>query len=231
VEAIIAEIMTPQFWKGLGQIIIIDLLLSGDNAVVIALAVRALPARQQRIGIILGAGTAIVMRIAFAVFITYLLMVPYLKVIGGALLFWVAIKMVQHEEEADPDISPRDNLFAAVRTIAIADFVMSLDNVIAIAGAAKDSILLIVLGLLISIPLIMVGSTLVLALMKRYPVIILGGAMLLGWIGGDVIISDVVTKPWVDANAAWLHWGAPIAGALAILPFGWKVVRVKPSPH
>ena len=160
--------MDSQFWIGLTQIIWIDLLLSGDNAVVIALACRRLPPTQRRWGIILGSGAAIALRVIFAAFILYLLGVPYLKLIGAIPLLWIAVKLVLPEEvEEHENIESADNLWAAVRTIVIADAVMSLDNVIGIAAAAKGDVVLIVLGLLISIPLI-IGS-LILRLLDKYP--------------------------------------------------------------
>ncbi len=211
----------------------IDLLLSGDNAVVIALACRALPPKQQRIGILLGAGAAVVLRIAFASSITLLMQTPYLKLVGGLLLWWIAIKLVKDEsgDESTPQVVAAVSLFNAIRVIAVADAAMSLDNVIAIAGAAKDSVLLIVLGLLISIPLIVVGSTLMMGLMNRFPALILIGGMLLGWVGGDVIVSDPALIAWVDATAPWLHRATPAAGALVVMAFGWRLIRSRPNKH
>ena len=224
--------LDAQFGIALLQIIWIDILLSGDNAVVIALACRSLPPNQQRWGIILGAGAAIVLRILFAGGITYLMAVPWLKVVGGVLLFWIAFKMARGEEEEahGEDGKPAaSNLFGAIRTIVIADAVMSLDNVIAIAGAAQKSehgqIVLIALGLLISIPLIVYGSTLLLKVLNRYPLLVVAGAALLGWIAAEVIITDPVLLPWVDARAHFLHWAAPVAGALVVALAGVAMQR------
>lgn len=172
------------------QIVWIDLLLSGDNAIVIALACRELPEQQRRLGMVLGAGTAIVLRIIFALFITYLLGVSYLKILGGLLLLWIGIKLALGEEEGGHEIASSDSLWRAVRTIAIADAVMSLDNVIAIAAAAGGNIWLFIFGLLLSIPLIVFGSTLLSSVMERFPAIIWAGAALLGWIAGEMIVSD-----------------------------------------
>ena len=158
------------------------MLLSGDNAIVIALACRSLPEKQRKLGMLLGAGTAIALRIVFAIFITYLLQVPFLKIVGGFLLLWIGIKLAVGEEEGGHNIESSDNLWRAVRTIAIADAVMSLDNVIAIAAAAGGNIWLFVFGLLLSIPLIIYGSTLLSSIMERFPIIIWAGAALLGWI-------------------------------------------------
>jgi YjbE family integral membrane protein len=229
------------------QIIWIDLLLSGDNAVVIALACRALPPRQRRIGMILGAGTAIGLRIIFAVFITYLLGVPLLKVVGGALLVWIGVKLALGEEEGGHEVESSENLWRAVRTIAIADAVMSLDNVIAIAAAAGGNIWLFIFGLLLSIPLIVFGSQLLSAVIDRFPLIIWGGAALLGWIAGEMIVTDPVVMNWlkglnpgyiVSAAASdghggttmitkpvtWIFYGAATVGA-AIVVLVAKVIK------
>jgi YjbE family integral membrane protein len=229
-------VLDAAFWVALLQIIWIDLLLSGDNAVVIALACRSLPPKQQRWGIILGAGAAIALRVIFASGISFLLGVPWLKIIGGILLFWIAIKMTQGEEHGDEGEGGKagsvSGLFGAVRTIVIADAVMSLDNVIAIAGAAQKSateesrVVLIALGLLISVPLIVYGSTLLLKVLSRFPILVIAGAALLGWIGAEVIITDPVLIGWVDANAAFLHWAAPAAGAATVALAGVLISRM-----
>jgi YjbE family integral membrane protein len=161
--------------------------------------------------------------------------VPWLKLIGGVLLFWIAIKMTQGEEHGDEEegegVRSASGLFGAIRTIVIADAVMSLDNVIAIAGAAQKSdhevgrIVLIALGLLISIPLIVYGSTLLLKVLSRYPILVIAGAALLGWIGAEVIITDPVLIGWVDANAHFLHWAAPSAGAALVAIIGLLLLR------
>lgn len=224
------------FGIALLQIIWIDLLLSGDNAVVIALACRSLPPSQQRWGIILGAGAAIGLRILFAGGISFLLAVPWLKIIGGLLLFWIAVKMIQGEEHGEEEkeggkVRSAAGLLGAIRTIVIADAVMSLDNVIAIAGAAQKSdhehgrIVLIALGLMISIPLIVYGSTLLLKILNRFPVLVIAGGALLGWIGAEVFITDPVLKAWVDDRAAFLHWAAPAAGAVVVSIVGVVLSR------
>ena len=219
---LIVEISDAQFWIALLQIIWIDIVLSGDNAVVIALACRSLPEHQRRLGIILGAGAAISLRVIFAVFIIYLMGVPYLKIVGALLLFWIAIKLMLPEEEikeggAD---SGSTTIFGAVRLIVIADVVMSLDNVIAIAAASHGSVLLLVLGLLISIPLILFGSTLILKAIERFPLLITAGAALLGYIAGGVLVSDPAIVHWVQSNAAFLNWVAPIAGIGLVVGLG-----------
>jgi YjbE family integral membrane protein len=218
----------PEFWIGLLQIIGIDILLSGDNAVVIALACRSLPPHQRRRGIILGAGAAIVLRVIFAAFIVHLLAVPYLKIVGGLLLFWIAIKLLQPEESHDGDgVDPARNLYQAVRTIVIADAVMSLDNVVAIAAAAKGDVALLALGLLISIPLIVYGSTLILTLLDRYPIIVAVGGALLGYIAGETVATDPALIDWVNEHAAWLHYGAPVGGAAIVVVVGVAIARLR----
>ncbi len=198
------------------EIIWIDILLSGDNAVVIALACRSLPPHQRRWGILLGSLAAVALRILFAFVVIELLSLPFLKVAGGALLLWIAVKLV-FEETAEADVKPAGSLFAAVRTIAIADGVMSLDNVIAIAAAAKEDLVLILFGLALSIPLIVFGSALVLALLNRFPILVWAGAALLGWIAGDLIGSDPTVASWVRPRFAQLEfWWAP-AGMAVVL--------------
>jgi YjbE family integral membrane protein len=221
------DVTTSTFWIALLQIIWIDIVLSGDNAVVIALACRSLPERQRRWGIILGAGTAIGLRVIFAIFIIYLLGVPWLKIIGGLLLLWIAVKLVIPEGEGHGEGGAAPTtLFAAIRTIAIADAVMSLDNVIAIAAASHGSVTLLVLGLLISIPLIIFGSTLILGIVDRFPVLIYAGAGLLGWISGHMILSDPVMVRWLgeDVVHGW-ELPAKVAGAVLVVGLGWLIAR------
>jgi YjbE family integral membrane protein len=230
------------------QIIWIDLLLSGDNAVVIALACRSLPENQRKIGMALGAGAAIGLRIIFAIFITYLLGIPFLKIVGGALLLWIGVKLALGEEEGGPDIESSDNLWRAVRTIAIADAVMSLDNVVAIAAAAGGNIWLFIFGLLLSIPLIIFGSQLLSRIMDRYPIIIWAGAALLGWIAAEMIVTDpFIMQHLASINASWIQsvtgsdghggtvttqkptaaifYGAAAIGAAFVIAVGWVMKR------
>lgn len=216
----------PQFWVSLLQIIGIDIILSGDNAIVIALACRSLSPKQQKLGVALGAGAAILLRVIFAVFIVYLLAIPYLKLVGSVLLFWIAIKLLLPEKTGRQNsITARSNLVGAVQTIVVADAVMSLDNVIGIAAAAKGSLLLLVLGLLISIPLIVYGATLILRLIHRYPVIIVLGGALLGYIAGDVGVTDPVIADWVAQHAPALHSVAPIAGTIFVVVAGKMLAK------
>ena len=223
-----SQLETAQFWTGLLKIIGANLVLSVDNAVVIALACRSLPQRQQKWGLALGAGAAIGLRVVFASFVVYLMSVPYLKLAGGILLFWVGYKLMLPEDD-DKEISPAEHLWGAVRTIVIADAVMSLDNVIAVAAAADGSTVLLILGLLISIPLVIYGSRLLLVYIERYPIIVTIGAALIGYIAGEVIVDDPILAPWVDAHAAWLHFAAPMLGAVAVVAMG-QFAAPKPAP-
>ena len=210
----------PQFWAGLGQIILINLVLSGDNAVVIALAARSLPPQQQKQAIFWGSGAAVVMRIALTVVAVELLRLPYLKIIGGLLLLWIAVQLLLPEDEGEAHGGKRVGFWSALRTILIADLVMSLDNVIAVAAAAKGSFALLVIGLAISVPLVIFGSTLLLKVMERFPIIITIGAALLGWVAGEMFVTDPAVKEWVDANTALLHWAGPGAGAVLVVAAG-----------
>jgi YjbE family integral membrane protein len=220
------ELQSAAFWVGLWQIIIVNIVLSGDNAVVIALAARSLPPKQQKQAVFWGAGAAVVMRIILTIVAVELLRLPWLKFIGAALLLWIAVKLLLPEDDSDDGVESTDNLWAAIKTILIADLVMSLDNVIAVAAAAKGSIMLLVLGLAISIPLVIFGATMLMKVMDRYPIIITIGAGLLGWVAGDMAATDPVVKGWVDANAAWLHWAAPAVGAIFVVAVGrWLAAR------
>ena len=217
---------SPDFWISLMQIIGVNIVLSGDNAVVIALAARGLPAHQQRRAVAWGSGAAVVMRIALTIVAVELLRLPYLKLIGAGLLLWIAVQLLLPEHEGDGHGAATSGMAAAIKTILLADLVMSLDNVIAVAAAAKGSTLLLVIGLAISIPLVVFASQLLLVLMGRFPVIITIGAALLGWVAGDMAVSDPIVKTWVDGQAAYLHWLAPLAGAIAVVLIGrWLAAR------
>lgn len=222
------EFGTPDFWVALGQIIMVNIVLSGDNAVVIALACRSLPPEQQNKAIFWGSAAAIIMRVVLTIFAVALLKWPYLKLIGSVLLFWIGVKLLVPEDEHEEKHEAHSNLKAAVKTILIADLVMSLDNVIAVAAAAKGSLVLLILGLLISIPLVIFGSQLLLKVMDRFPIIITIGGMLLGYVAGEMAVTDPAVKAWVDTNAAFLHWAGPAAGALIVLGIGKYLAR---EPH
>jgi YjbE family integral membrane protein len=222
--------MTAPFWIAVGQIILIDILLGGDNAVVIALACRGLPPKQRKLGIIYGTAGAIVLRVILIAFALALLSVPYLKIVGGVLLVWIGVKlMVPHDEEGHSNISASDKLWGAVKTVIIADLVMSVDNVLAIAGAAESAgahqLPLVIFGLVVSIPIIVAGSQIVLKLMDRFPMIITFGGMLLGWIAGQMIYTDPAMKPYLPAEKVW-EYVAAAAGALLVLAIG-KVLAAR----
>jgi YjbE family integral membrane protein len=220
------ELQTAAFWTGLLTIIWVNIILSGDNAVVIALAARSLPPRQQKQAVFWGAGAAVVLRIILTVFAVALLRYPYLKLIGGALLLWIAVKLLVPEDGGEGDFGSSDNLWVAIKTILIADLVMSLDNVIAVAAVAKDSLVLLILGLAISIPLVIFGATMLMKLMERWPIIITLGAAILGWVAGEMAVTDPVIAQWVDDNAKYLHWITPAVGAVAVVVVGkWLAVR------
>ncbi|WP_427914560.1 TerC family protein [Ramlibacter sp. MMS24-I3-19] len=220
-------VMTPDFWIDLLKIIMINIVLSGDNAVVIALASRSLPAQQQKQAIIFGSVGAIVLRIILTFFAVVLLEQPYLKLVGAALLLWIGIGLLKGDDD-DGELEGHSNLIAAIRTIVVADLVMSLDNVIGVAAAAKGNLLLLVLGLVISIPLIIFGSTLILKLMNRFPIIITAGAALLGWVAGEMAISDPAVKTWFgDIGEHHIaHWLVPALGAVIVVVVGkWLASR------
>jgi YjbE family integral membrane protein len=222
------ELETAAFWIGLWQVILVNIVLSGDNAVVIALAARSLPQHQQKQAIVWGAGAAVVMRIILTIIALEMLKWPWLKLIGAALLLWIAVKLLVPEDGDDDGIESSENLWTAIKTILIADLVMSLDNVIGVAAAAKGSVLLLILGLAISIPLVVFGATILMRLMQRFPVIVVIGAGLLGWVAGEMAATDPVVRAWVDANAAWLHWGAPVGGVLFVVAVGkWLAARAE----
>jgi YjbE family integral membrane protein len=210
---------TPDFWIGLLKIIWINIILSGDNAVVIALAARSLPPEQQKKAIFFGSAAAVVLRIILTVVAVKLLALPYLQVVGGLLLLYIGVQLLSEDDEGEGEGKEYGSLMAAVRTILIADLVMSLDNVIAVAAAAKGNMTLLVLGLLISIPMVIFGSTLMIKLMERFPIIVMLGAALIGWVGGETIASDVSLKDVVLANP-WLHYASAAAGAVLVIALG-----------
>ena len=210
----------PQFWVGLLQIVWIDIILSGDNAVVIALACRRLPRHQQRVAILAGTGAAIGLRVAMATVVTLLLEISYLKLIGSVLLLWIAIRLLAPQDGEGGDGASIGNLWQAIRTIVVADFVMSLDNVIGIAAAAKGSVLLLTLGLMISIPLIIFSSTVILRFMGRYPWIVTLGGALLGYIAGEMAVTDRAVTGWIAVRAPVLHTVGPVLGVVLVVVVG-----------
>ena len=221
------EFSQPAFWLAALQIIWINVLLSGDNAVVIALACRTLPPRQRFWGLFLGAGVAVLLRVFFTLIIAQVMSLPYLKLVGGLALLWIAIKLIAPDEEhGDGKVAAGENLWRAVRIVAVADIVMSLDNVIAIAAAAKGNVSLIIFGLAVSIPMIIAGAALLMALLTRFPVLVWAGAALLGWIAGEIMIEDPASRAYlgeafVHSNVYW----AAAAGAAFVLVVGWLIRR------
>ncbi len=219
------EILTPAFLTGFFTIIGIDVILSGDNAVVIALAARTLPPHQQKRAVFWGAGAAVGLRVMLAAVAVQLLRFPYLKLAGGAMLLWIAVKLLLPEAD-EADVAPADHLWAAIKTIVVADFVMSLDNVVAVAAAAKGSVLLLALGLIISIPLVVFGASMLMKLMERWPVIITIGAGILGWTALDMAITDAIVAPYVHAGPHLLHYTIPALGAIFVIATGkWWSLR------
>jgi YjbE family integral membrane protein len=210
------QFATQVFWIGLLKIIGVNIILSGDNAVVIALAARSLPAKQQKAAVLWGSGAAVVMRIVLTIFAVALLTLPWLKLVGSLLLFWIGIKLLVPEED-EANVNASDNLVSAIKTILIADLVMSIDNVIAVAAAAQGSMTLLILGLAISIPLVVFGSTLLLHLMERWPVIITIGAGLLGFVAGEMLVTDPALKDWLaGAGVQFGEDGRPQVAGLSL---------------
>ena len=231
---------SPAFWIAVGQIIMIDILLGGDNAVVIALACRRLPPAQRTKGIIWGTAGAIILRVILIFFALTLLAIPFLKIVGALLLVWIGVKLIAPDDDGHGDIQASDKLWAAVKTVIVADLVMSVDNVIAIAGAAESAgqhqMALVIFGLVVSIPIIVWGSQLVIKLMDRFPVIIMAGGMLLGWIAGTMAVTDPAAIPYLPHVLperegalpivdAVVRYGAGVAGALLVLAIGTLVKR------
>lgn len=220
--------LSPEFWEGLVKILLVNIVLSGDNAVVIALASRSLPAHLRSKAVWLGAGGAVVLRLIFCFFIVELIAIPYLKIIGAALLVWIGVKMLvpehdENEHEENGEVA-KAGIWSAVKTIVVADAVMSLDNVIAIVAAAKGDIMLIGIGLAVSVPLIIYGSTLILKILIRFPIFITLGAGLIGWIAGEIWLSDPAVAAWskavMDTHGHWLEYAAAASGAVIVVVAG-----------
>ncbi len=226
-DFLISEMARPAFWLAALQIMGINILLSGDNAVVIALAVRALPPKERFWGMILGAGCAAVLLILFTGVVATLMQLPYLKLAGGLALFWVAVKLVSpqpHDDEDTPEAI--HDLWRAVRVVVVANIVMSLDNVIAVAAAAKGNYLLLGLGLAVSIPVVIAGSALFLAVIERFPIVVWGGGALLGWIAGGLLPEDpVVARYLTEHQVDQLEIACGIVGAILVVAIGWYLVR------
>ncbi|WP_260674444.1 TerC family protein [Comamonas aquatica] len=218
---------SADFWIGLVKIVWINIILSGDNAVVIALAARSLPPAQQKKAIMFGSGAAVVLRIVLTIVAAKLLELSFLQVIGGVLLLWIGYQLLTGDEDEEGESKGHGSMFAAIRTILIADLVMSLDNVIAVAATAQGNMVLLILGLAISIPLVIFGSTLMIKLMERFPVIITLGAALIGWVGGETIVNDNLLHGYTMAHP-WLHYAAAAAGATLVVAVG-KWMQTRPT--
>lgn len=223
------EFLSAIHWAAVGQIILIDILLGGDNAVVIALACRNLPPKQRTQGIIWGTLGAIVLRVALIAFAVTMLKIPYLKIVGGLLLFWIGVKLLSGGD-GEHNVGGADTLWTAVKTIIVADLVMSVDNVIAIAGAAQNTpsehqMGYVIFGLLVSIPLIVWGSTLVLKLIDRYPLVVTAGAGLLGWIAGGMIVTDIVWIAQFGVASTPVKLAAEVGGALFVVGLGMYLAK------
>jgi len=217
------DVTQPTFWLSVLQVIWINILLSGDNAVLIALACRGLPPRERLWGMVIGAGFASILLIVFTGIISMLMTLPYLKLVGAIALFWIAIKLLApqgHDQENTPEAV--DDLWRAVRIVVIADIVMSLDNVIAVAAVAKGQYVLLTIGLAISIPMVIAGSAIILALLERFPILVWGGAAILGWVAGDILASDPIFESlFPDVSAEHLELAAEIIGALIVVTAGY----------
>ena len=225
-----ADLLTPQFLFSVLEIILINILLSGDNAVVIALACRNLPDKLRRQGILWGVLGAIVLRIILTYFAMSLLNYPWLKLIGAVLLIWIGIKLIVGDENAEHEVKASDQLISAIWTILIADLVMSLDNVMAVTAAAKGNLPLIIFGLVISIPLVIYGSQIIMRLIERMPLLVPAGGGLLGYIAGDLATDDPVVAPWIESSAPMVDWLAPFVGiAIVVIPGLWLARRRRPA--
>ena len=228
-QAISADLTQPAFWLAVLQVVWINILLSGDNAVVIALACRGLPPRERLWGMIIGAGFASVLLITFTGLVALLMTLPYLKLAGSLLLIWIAIKLLNPDEShGDDGPEAHENLWRAVRVVVIADIVMSLDNVIAVAAVAHGQYVLLIIGLSISIPMVIAGSAIILALLERFPVLVWGGAAILGWVAGDIFASDpIVQGVFSGLSPERLELVAQIVGAVFVVTTGYLWRRSK----
>lgn len=215
-----------QFWDGLLKIIVVNILLSGDNAVVIALACRSLPDKYRNTAVIAGSAGAVGVRVVFCAIINFLMAIPAIKLVGGLLLLWIGVKLMVPEEEGDGDVKSSANLWGAVQTIIVADVVMSLDNVIAIVAAARNDLVLIIIGLVMSVPLIIFGSQLLMKVLNRFPILVTAGAGLLGWLAGDIMAGDPLVHHWVeDHGGIWAERIAGGAGVVLVVGLGYILAR------
>jgi YjbE family integral membrane protein len=216
-----AFLSDPEFWARWLSIVIIDLTLAGDNALVIALAVRTLPKRQQFWGRIWGSAGAVGLRLLFITIITFLLRIPLLQLAGGVLLIWIALKLIRQETGAEEHVRSGTTLWEAIWVIIVADVVMSLDNVLAVAAAAHGDLFLVIFGIALSLPLVVWGSGILARLMNRYPWIIWLGGGILGYVAGEMILKDRVVHAWLGGVADTLHYPLPVGLAVTITVLGW----------
>ena len=219
------DIGTPQFWLAVLEIITVNIVLSGDNAVVIALACRNLSPQRRRQGVLWGVLGAVVLRVGLTFFAMTLLLNPFLKLVGSALLLWIGVRLIAEDEGGEHKVKASDRLLTAIWTIIVADLVMSLDNVMAVAAAAKGSLSLIVFGLVISIPIVIIGAQLIVRLLQQYPILVIAGDGLLGYIAGEMAIEDPAVAPWIASNASQLAAVAPVLGFAAVVATGTWLVR------
>jgi YjbE family integral membrane protein len=230
-KEIAMEILSASFMTALLQIMLVNIVLSGDNAVVIALAARNLPPKHQKMAILWGSGGAIVLRILLTIVAVQLLKLPFLQFLGGLLLIWIAVQLLVEADDAEGSHQSHDSLFGAVKTILIADVVMSLDNTLAIAGVAKGNWTLLIVGLALSIPLIVVGSTVIMKIMDRFPVVVYVGAGLIAWTSGEMIDSDPAVQPYLPGlfhDTPYL----PLLLTIGVIGFGWwSNYKAGRSPH
>jgi YjbE family integral membrane protein len=209
------------------KIMFINVVLSGDNAVVIALACRRLSPRHQKIAFLWGSLGVVVLMVALTGVVLYLLSLPYLEIVGSAMLLWIGVKLLMEEDEGEEGgVEQKATLGAAIRTIIIADMIMSLDNVLAMAAVAQGHMWMLIVGLIITVPVILFGSALLMKLMERFPFLVMVGAALIGWVAGEMAVSDPAIKNWVDVNAAMLHTIAPIFCAAFVIATGKILERV-----
>ena len=224
-----AFLLDPQFWGRWAGIVIIDLTLAGDNALVIAMAVRTLPPREQFFGRIGGTVGAVALRLAFIAVITQLLRISFLQAAGGLVLIWVAIKLIRQDGgEAEGKARHGTTLWGAIRLIIVADLIMSLDNVLAVAAAARGDLILVVFGISLSIPIVIWGSGLLARLMNRFEWIVWLGGGVLGWVAGEMIIKDTIVRSWTESWIGVIHWGAPGALAVTLTLLGWMLAGRTP---
>ena len=216
---------TPEFWLGLGKIIWINIILSGDNAVVIALAARSLRPDQQRKAIFWGTAAAVILRIALTVVAVKLMAMPWLQIVGGLLLLYIGVQLLSENSDDEGEAKEHGSLGAAIRTILIADLVMSLDNVIGVAAAANGNMVLLIIGLAIAIPIVIFGSTLMIRVMERFPIIITLGAALIGWVGAETIVSDSVLSPWFPSHTLPYYMAATVGAAFVVALGTWLQKR------